>query len=354
MWELLHDARDVERWLGVVLDGVPADARGRRDVAASVRGASRARDHRGSRSPPSRGRRPAGRRRRADQRGGGRPPLVPRLRGRRRHGRAPARAAQALSTLARDAIDLFGGPLGGAGARVRGRQLRAAVRRRLAGPGGGAGARWSAAGTGRRRAPTAAPGCDARSSCSSSPTSSSTRMTLAGPRTTTKPAPWRSAWSRACRIRRMPVESMNVTRGGRARAGRRARRSSANRRLQRGRRAGDVELARRAAERPVRRAGVAPFVLPGSAAAEKRAGSGLDRCGRRACASLHGMTTTALETVAHWIGGERLDEASRYGEVTDPATGAVTRRVAFASARRRRPRGRRPRPPASRRGARSR
>ena len=43
------------------------------------------------------------------------------------------------------------------------------------------------------------------------------------------------------------------------------------------------------------------------------------------------MTTTALETVAHWIGGERLHEASRYGEVTDPATGAVTRRVAFAS-----------------------
>ena len=44
------------------------------------------------------------------------------------------------------------------------------------------------------------------------------------------------------------------------------------------------------------------------------------------------MTTTALETVAHWIGGERSHEASRYGEVTDPATGAVTRRVAFASA----------------------
>ena len=45
-----------------------------------------------------------------------------------------------------------------------------------------------------------------------------------------------------------------------------------------------------------------------------------------------GMTTTALETVAHWIGGERQSEASRYGEVTDPATGEVVRRVAFASA----------------------
>src|SRR5918996_4209575 len=43
------------------------------------------------------------------------------------------------------------------------------------------------------------------------------------------------------------------------------------------------------------------------------------------------MTTTELETVAHWIGGERLEDSSRYGEVTDPATGAVTRRVAFAS-----------------------
>ncbi len=43
------------------------------------------------------------------------------------------------------------------------------------------------------------------------------------------------------------------------------------------------------------------------------------------------MTTTELETVAHWIGGERLQDAARYGDVTDPATGAVTRRVAFAS-----------------------
>ena len=44
------------------------------------------------------------------------------------------------------------------------------------------------------------------------------------------------------------------------------------------------------------------------------------------------MTTTELETVAHRIGGEDVREAARYGEVTDPATGAVTRRVAFASA----------------------
>src|SRR5215217_6364986 len=44
------------------------------------------------------------------------------------------------------------------------------------------------------------------------------------------------------------------------------------------------------------------------------------------------MTMTEMETVAHWIGGERVEDAGRYGEVTDPATGAVTRRVAFASA----------------------
>ena len=63
------------------------------------------------------------------------------------------------------------------------------------------------------------------------------------------------------------------------------------------------------------------------------------------------MTTTALETVAHWIGGERVHDASRYGEVTDPATGAVTRRVAFASAATSTAPSRPPRP-ASRRGAR--
>jgi malonate-semialdehyde dehydrogenase (acetylating) / methylmalonate-semialdehyde dehydrogenase len=44
------------------------------------------------------------------------------------------------------------------------------------------------------------------------------------------------------------------------------------------------------------------------------------------------MTTTELETVAHRIGGEDVRDAERYGEVTDPATGAVVRRVAFARA----------------------
>ena len=44
------------------------------------------------------------------------------------------------------------------------------------------------------------------------------------------------------------------------------------------------------------------------------------------------MTVTELETVAHWIGGERVEGDGRYGDVTDPATGAVTRRVALAGA----------------------
>jgi hypothetical protein len=42
------------------------------------------------------------------------------------------------------------------------------------------------------------------------------------------------------------------------------------------------------------------------------------------------MITAELETVAHWIGGARGEQAARHGEVTDPAPGGVTRRVAFA------------------------
>src|SRR5690349_14379742 len=39
-----------------------------------------------------------------------------------------------------------------------------------------------------------------------------------------------------------------------------------------------------------------------------------------------------MKTVNHWIGGKTVEGTSgNYGEVTDPATGAVTTRVAFAS-----------------------
>jgi len=34
------------------------------------------------------------------------------------------------------------------------------------------------------------------------------------------------------------------------------------------------------------------------------------------------MTLTDIETVVHWIGGGHVPDAGRYGEVTDPATGA--------------------------------
>jgi malonate-semialdehyde dehydrogenase (acetylating)/methylmalonate-semialdehyde dehydrogenase len=45
------------------------------------------------------------------------------------------------------------------------------------------------------------------------------------------------------------------------------------------------------------------------------------------------MSTTASETLGHWIGG-RLDEApaERHGEVSDPATGETVARVPFAGA----------------------
>ena len=37
-----------------------------------------------------------------------------------------------------------------------------------------------------------------------------------------------------------------------------------------------------------------------------------------------------LETVPAWIGGQRVASASRLGDVYNPATGQVTKRVAFA------------------------
>jgi malonate-semialdehyde dehydrogenase (acetylating)/methylmalonate-semialdehyde dehydrogenase len=42
-------------------------------------------------------------------------------------------------------------------------------------------------------------------------------------------------------------------------------------------------------------------------------------------------TATDLQTVGHWIAGAADDRAERFGEVHDPATGKVARRVAFAS-----------------------
>jgi predicted RNA-binding Zn ribbon-like protein len=111
VWELLHDERDVERWLGVVLDG--AAVRARPEDVALVRGvrqaiialalAAVAGTERDARHVA------------AVNAAAAAPPLVPQL------GAAgvrfePAGVAAALSTLARDAIDLLGGPFAG---RVR-------------------------------------------------------------------------------------------------------------------------------------------------------------------------------------------------------------------------------------------
>ena len=50
------------------------------------------------------------------------------------------------------------------------------------------------------------------------------------------------------------------------------------------------------------------------------------------CARLENVTPDGLPLVAHWINGKRFEGPSaRTGEVFDPATGRVTKRVAFAS-----------------------
>jgi len=111
VWELLHDSADLEHWLGVVLDGTAIAARPRdlapaRDLRRAVceiaRGAAA--------GTPPRGRDVA-----ALNAFAAAPALVPQL-GDAGAALAPGTAAQALSTLARDAIDLFGGPLA---ARIR-------------------------------------------------------------------------------------------------------------------------------------------------------------------------------------------------------------------------------------------
>jgi predicted RNA-binding Zn ribbon-like protein len=111
VWELIHDARDLERWLGVVLDGVA--------LTASPRDVPRARQVRHAITRLAfaaiRGVAPDAADVAAVNAAAAEPSLAPRLDGGAvRLGDGTAVAA--LSTLARDAIDLFGGPLAG---RVR-------------------------------------------------------------------------------------------------------------------------------------------------------------------------------------------------------------------------------------------
>jgi predicted RNA-binding Zn ribbon-like protein len=111
VWELIHDARAAGRWLSVVLDGVPvtvadADLAQVRAVRHAITRLAFAAMGRQPYAPDDVA---------VVNAAAGAPPLVPRLDGagvRVAGGDAPA----ALSTLARDAIDLFGGPLAG---RVR-------------------------------------------------------------------------------------------------------------------------------------------------------------------------------------------------------------------------------------------
>jgi len=107
-WELLHGPRDVERWLGVVLDGAevrarPGDVAPSRELRHAITALAFA-AVRGEEAPAAAVA--------AVNAAARRPPLVPQLGADRLSGTVP----QALSTMARDAIDLFGGPLA---ARVR-------------------------------------------------------------------------------------------------------------------------------------------------------------------------------------------------------------------------------------------
>jgi predicted RNA-binding Zn ribbon-like protein len=106
-WEILHNADDVARYLGLILSIEPpettaADVIPTKDLRDAL--TRLARDH------------VAGRAQRSDaievvNRFAAAPPVVPILRPEGTVTHAPATASQALSSLARDAIDLFGSSL---------------------------------------------------------------------------------------------------------------------------------------------------------------------------------------------------------------------------------------------------
>ena len=107
-FELLHGGATISRWLGAVLalDGIEAaddDLRAVRAVRRAIWGAAH---------DIIAGREPSARSREAMNDAAARPPLAPRLEAGGRLGIAgPATISQVLSTLARDGIDLFAGPL---------------------------------------------------------------------------------------------------------------------------------------------------------------------------------------------------------------------------------------------------
>lgn len=108
VFELLGHMQDVERWLGVILevDIVAEGDAGLDDVVALRRAIWKAANSLAT------GGRVADRDRGVINRAATRPPIVPSLtRTGEASNQAPASTGQALSTLARDAIDLFGSPL---------------------------------------------------------------------------------------------------------------------------------------------------------------------------------------------------------------------------------------------------
>jgi predicted RNA-binding Zn ribbon-like protein len=110
VWELLYEPDDLARFLGVIaeVDGIEVaegDIEAVRTLRAAVTGAAMG---------AIEGRQPTSTERNVINATAARPPLVPALDDDGRattHG--PITVTQVLSTLARDAIDLFGGPLAG-------------------------------------------------------------------------------------------------------------------------------------------------------------------------------------------------------------------------------------------------
>ena len=106
-WEILHTEDDVAHWLGrmtgAVLTAGPGDVAATRALRAAIWDATAAR---------AAGREVPAAAAAAINAAAGEPPLAPRLDGDGRAALVPGTVAQARSTLARDAIDLLGGPLG--------------------------------------------------------------------------------------------------------------------------------------------------------------------------------------------------------------------------------------------------
>jgi predicted RNA-binding Zn ribbon-like protein len=106
-WELLHTEDDVAHWLGrmtgATLAAAPGDVAATRALRGAIWDAASAR---------AAGREAPAAAVAAINAAAAEPPLAPRLDDAGRAGLAPGTVAQARATLARDAIDLLGGPLG--------------------------------------------------------------------------------------------------------------------------------------------------------------------------------------------------------------------------------------------------